>query len=524
MIPFGIGLGGAPGRYLIPRSLRFNSADSAYLSRTPGGAGNRKTWTFSAWIKLSDVGNNNRGIFDAYSADSDAGHFSIRKSGYSLQVYLWTTVLRSTTALFRDPSAWGHLVVAVDTTQAAAANRLRMYFNGSEIVAFSTSNDLSQNADTQVGNSALHRIGYDVGASAYSDMYLADAYLIDGQQLTPASFGMTDPATGQWVPIDASGISRGTTGFFLPFSDNSSTTTLGYDQGSGSNDWTLTNFSVASGAGNDSLTDTPTNNYCTLSPVNVYAGYQGRITNGMLDLDDNSLSGGRTGMGTFRPSSGKWYFEVRVDGILGQYPIWGWTNYDAGGSVFQNFDATGQKYVAGWVAYGAAFSNGDIAMCAIDFDAGKCWSGKNGTWYASGDPGAGTNEGSTFTAGTALSPTVSADSTTPVSCNFGQRPFSYTPPSGFLALCSENLTSDTVTASGTFTGNAAADGPFVFANGVGATLTLNGNAVTFGTHADKLANGFKLRTNSASYNASGSNTWAWTAGRPFRRGNAQGNP
>ncbi len=112
--------------------------------------------------------------------------------------------------------------------------------------------------------------------------------------------------------------------------------------------------------------------------------------------------------------------------------------------------------------------------------------------------------------------------------NFGQRPFSYTPPSGFKALNTQNVTSTVVTVSGSFTGNAAADGPFIWTNGNPATLTINGNGVTFGTDADKTAGGFKLRTSSASYNASGSNSWTATAGKRFvqvkKPNNAQVNP
>ena len=249
MMPFLCGAAGSPSRYLIARSLRFNSADSAYLNRTPAGAGNRQTWTFSSWVKRSGIGAASPMFHaGATSSQSDTNWLSIGFNGSDqLQVWGWSTIFRVSAQFFRDPSAWYHIVIAVDTAQGSN-NSIRCYVNGAEITAWGTQNNPGSSADTGVCSAAVHEIGYEPGNNLYANQYLADVYLIDGQQLTPSSFGMTDPATGQWVPIDASGIARGTTGFFLPFSDNSSTTTLGYDQGSGSNDWTLTNFSVTAGA------------------------------------------------------------------------------------------------------------------------------------------------------------------------------------------------------------------------------------------------------------------------------------
>jgi hypothetical protein len=179
-----------------------------------------------------------------------------------------------------------------------------------------------------------------------------------------------------------------------------------------------------------------------------------------------------------------------------------------------------------------AFATGDILQCAYDADSGKFWFGKNNLWWNSsvgttGDPSAGTNQTLTAAAATYF-PFVQlrqAAGTSIADINFGQRPFSYTPPSGFVALNTFNLPTGSVTTNGTFTGNANADGPFVYLNGVPTTMTINGNAVTFGTHSDKLANGFKVRSSSSSYNTSGSNTYSVsTTGATFKNSNAQGNP
>ena len=195
--------------------------------------------------------------------------------------------------------------------------------------------------------------------------------------------------------------------------------------------------------------------------------------------------------------------------------------YSASGNKLQSNSLT---------AYGNTFAANDVISVALDLDNQKIWFAKNGTWQASGDPAAGTNAAfSGFTVPTdGISAALSGYQSTGASGNFGQRAFSYTPPSGFKALNTQNIASAAVTTSGSFTGNAAADGPFIWANGNPATLTINGNAVTFGTHADKTAGGFKLRTSSASYNTSGTNNWTATAGNRFvqskKPNNAQVNP
>ena len=163
---------------------------------------------------------------------------------------------------------------------------------------------------------------------------------------------------------------------------------------------------------------------------------------------------------------------------------------------------------------------------ALDTATGKFWIGKNNTWLSSGDPAAGTNQIGTITGGTSYAPWFGCYTSTDVwSGTFGQQPFTYTPPTGFVALNAYNIAAGTVTTSGSFIGNLNADGPFVYLNGVPTTMTINGNAVTFGTQADKLANGFKVRSASALYNLATSNTYSVTTnGAVFKNANAQGNP
>ena len=170
-------------------------------------------------------------------------------------------------------------------------------------------------------------------------------------------------------------------------------------------------------------------------------------------------------------------------------------------------------------------------MLAYDFDNGKGWIGKDGVWFSpgatsGGDPANGTNPIFTnFTVGTTYVPILHLYVATSVTVNFGQRPFAYTAPSGFKALCTANLPSTTITTSGSYTGNGVADGPFVYLNGVPTAMTVGGNAVTFGTHADKLSNGFKVRTNNTTYNQNAVvyNYSITSTGDPFKTARAQSN-
>ena len=247
--------------YTIDQSLRFRSSASAYLNRTPASASNRKTWTWSAWVKRgtnNDIAATN--LFTSYSASSDSGNFQIAMIADTLRVFGWNTVWRNTTQVFRDFSAWYHIVVAVDTTQATANNRIRVYVNGTEVTAFATLNNPSPSDDLAINQAALHRIGAQSDTLAgYWDGYLTEINFIDGQQLTPSSFGQADSQTGVWQPKKYAG-TYGTNGFYLPFTDNSgaTSTTIGKDFSGNGNNWTPNNISVTAGSTYDSMTDVPT--------------------------------------------------------------------------------------------------------------------------------------------------------------------------------------------------------------------------------------------------------------------------
>jgi len=458
--------------YQISRSLRFNNADTAYLNRTPASASNRKTWTWSGWVKRNSF--NVFQYFFGASPDSFVNTFSIASFGagasedqlrfQDFQGGSQTCNLRSNQVL-RDPSAWYHIVLAADTTQATDTNRFKMYVNGVQITSFSTATYPTQNTDLTINNNVLQTLGYITSANTFNG-YMTEVNFIDGTQLTPSSFGQTDAQTGVWGPKAYSG-SYGTNGFYVNFSDNSNTTaaTLGKDYSGNGNNWTPNNFSVTAGAGNDSLVDSPTSygtdtgvggtvrgNYCTMNPLQN--GMTNAPRNGNLEIA-GSADIYRSLFGTFGVSSGKWYFEVVITSGSGVTNVaWSSTSsiYQYAGEASTSYGyelENGNKINNGGTsAYGSALTTNDVFMCAVDMDNLKLFFGKNGTWFASSDPVAGTSPAYTFSAGTyffQMRPYTGSSSV--VTTNFGQRAFAYTAPSGFKALCTQNLPTPTIGAT-----------------------------------------------------------------------------
>lgn len=511
------------------RSLRFNSADSAYLNRT-FSAINSLTYTFSIWVKRGALG---------VRQDLIGGVLIITANNQLIAgLGAGGANILSTSQVFRDPSSWYHIVLAMDTTQATASNRTKLYINGQQVTQFSAANYPAQNSATDLGTFTTGgTIGFGpYGSSGYFSGYMTEVNFIDGQALTPSSFGETNATTGQWQPKRYTG-TYGTNGFYLNFSDNSGTTatTLGKDYSGNGNNWTPNNFSVTPGAGNDSMIDVPTNwddggngrgNYCTMNPLSTV---NCTFANGNLNttLTTGSSPGSENAVSNFGMSSGKWYCEIVSTG--GNAPFLGIADASlqaagrtyASSSVWSYFP-DGRKFNGGTgTSYGASWTSNDVIGIALDMDAGTVTFYKNGISQGVAFSGL---TGRSLVAWVSTGTGSVGEVITFVS-NFGQRPFAYTPPSGFKALNTQNIAAGTITTSGTFTGNVNADGPFVWLNGVPTAMTINGNAVTFGTHADKLSNGFKVRTSSTSYNNTGSNTYSiTTTGARFKVANAQGNP
>jgi len=473
--------------YQISRSLRFNSADSAYLNRTPASATNQKTWTWSGWVKRSTL---RAGLTDPATIFNAGGNGFLARFSYAnqdqLEFYNYSGAAYQleviTTQVFRDVSAWYHIVFVLDTTQATSSNRFKVYVNGSQITAFSTATYPSQNADLLVNNTSVHAIGVLNGIGGYYNGYITDVNFIDGQALTPSSFGETNAQTGVWQPKAYSG-SYGTNGFYLNFSDNSNTTaaTLGKDYSGNGNNWTPNNFSVTAGAGNDSLVDSPTSygtdtgvggtvrgNYATLNPLSVVVG---TTSNGNLDGDTGTTNGGVVYATMNIPNSGKWYWEYTQTNTGTSYSGIETVVSSTSGSISNivRYIGDGTKQVDGTTSsYGASYGNTDIIGTAVDVDAGTVTFYKNGT-----SQGAITYA----TASINITPSWrdgSGSASLSYSANFGQRPFAYTAPSGFKALCTQNLPTPTIGATTATQAGKFFDVSTYTGNGTTQTITNSG--------------------------------------------------
>ena len=300
--------------YEVANSCRFNDDSDDHLDRTPSSSGNRRTWTWSCWFKRSSFTNNSR-VFVAYTDTSNRVEIGIHNESVNcFRVELLSSSSNSelqTDALFRDPSAWFHAVVAVDTTQGTASNRVKIYINGTQVTSFRSSSYPDQNTEYEINHTVEHNIGKSINFARPYDGYMCEVVLIDGQQLDATSFGEFDSDSPTvWKPIDVSGLTFGTNGFYLDFEDSSN---LGNDA-AGSNNFTVNNLTAI-----DQSTDTCTNNFCTWNPLANYtngvAFSEGNLeaTSGTNDQWD----GGRASIGF---SQGKWYFEcLFVAGVSTQY-------------------------------------------------------------------------------------------------------------------------------------------------------------------------------------------------------------
>lgn len=548
----------------IGHSLRVRRSASAYLSRTFGTPTSQTRALISLWYRPGWLlGGLCNAVFLANSNPTVSG-LIISGTGAFGATYENRLMLRNGNAtkdywnlVFRDPTSWYHIVVSFDTTQGTQADRAKCWVNGVE----QTKGGSSLGASEAIGflASGTQTINGNL-ASYYGDYYLARKVLLDGQcvqQSTAAvsSFGYLNTEINEWVTKSQSAVKAvvdagGTNSFMLDFDDATSLTTLGYDKSSKGNNWTLNNISLTAGVTYDWMLDVPGNSFAVLTPIQ-YQRVTTAYSEANLKWSRSSASNGAVSS-SIAFSSGKWYAEFTIAGTDGSQRIgiatitstvFGTSEVPFGGvSTSYAYQADGTKDNNSSAAYGSTFTNTDVIGVAVDMDSNKIWWAKNGVWQASGDPAAGTNSAFTVTAGVYVIG-YSGESSAACNANFGQAPlnasasydsasggyFRYTPPTGFKALCQSSLIAEgTVIVSGSFTGNASADGPFVWMNGVPKTLTINGNAVTFGTHADKIAGGFKLRTSSSSYNASGSNTWTATIDSNiqniFKYNNAEGNP
>ena len=471
--------------YEIERSLRFNDDDNAYLTRTPSGASNRTTFTLSVWVKRASNLDEFQRIFEAGADVSNRTYFTFdtddkleinHRDGGSEAVNL------TTTARFRDVSAWYHIVLAIDTTQSTSSDRIKIYVNGTQQTAFDTSTYPNSSKELDINSTAVHYIGRSVNNTSKLDGYVAEYNFIDGSQLTPSSFGATDVLTGQWNPRKYTG-SYGTNGFYLNFSTN----TFGTDGSGNGNNFTPQNFVLG-----DAVKDSPTNNFAVLRTHSTPEASGVALAEGNLKYTTGSSGGAgtqnRIAISTFLPTSGKWYAEVMATSSSGNQtagiipyaveespttdrPRYNIVNFNTG-QILKNLSGSGTTDT-----YGASISTNEVLCIYMDMDAKTVYYGKNGQW---GD-GSGSWNQSTPTSGSALGNSffnnktgghegfgisimsVTGGASITCTANFGQDStfagtlsaggnadangkgdFKYTVPANALAMCSANLPDPTI--------------------------------------------------------------------------------
>ena len=313
------------GGYEIDNSLKLERANSEKLARTPSSASNSKTWTYSFWLKRTQLGINSYHL-EAKGTGDKFFIFGFNENDQILFYDIFSDDYgKAFTRRFRDTSAWYHIVLRADTTDGTASNRMRLYVNGvQETTVTSDYGDFPQNHDTQINKAVVHNIGYRTDINQYASGYMAETCLIDGTSLGPDSFGEFDSDTGIWKPIDVSGLTFGTNGFYQDYKTGAD---LGADKVSGgnSNDYTETNIAAA-----DQATDTPTNNFCTLNVLDQRIDTPAVTTEGATVNVQDPGSGTGSVRGTMGASSGKWYWEFELDAFEGSslYYLYGISSLD----------------------------------------------------------------------------------------------------------------------------------------------------------------------------------------------------
>jgi hypothetical protein len=455
--------------YTINQSLRLRSSASAYLNRTAGSAptSNQKL-TISFWFKPSLY----RLTPEAwlFSSGTDSGRFGLYynvNASWGLEMGSGPIYVRPSRK-WRDPAAWYHIVIAVDTTQATSSDRVKWYTNG--VLEDNSDSYPAQNTTINWnGNGILNYIGR-FSDGRYYDGYLAEFNSVDGQQLTPSSFGQNDSQTGVWQPKKYGG-TYGTNGYYLPFSNTSSTSTLGNDFSGNGNTWTVNNISLTAGTTYDWMRDSPTlgtlaSNYATLNPLDKLGSSFPTTTNGNLRVTPVNSAVTST---IILPTTGKWYWEATL--TTGQYPEYGLARLDsAGGGTSTGVFGVYYNGNNIWLANSSdgitdgnhAINSGDIGLVAVDVDNNKLWLGRSrsGTivWAGGGNPATGASPtfsasggggvyATTFNALTWCFPLFASGGGSDVwDANFGQQAWVYTPPTGYKALNTYNLPTPTIGA------------------------------------------------------------------------------
>ena len=437
----------ASGGFAVDNSCRFNSgsSDDLRISDYSGAGTSRRIRTYSMWIKRSELS------YAVIFGGSGGDHW-VFTADHKIQINIGsgTDSRRITDMVFRDVSAWYHIVFAYDTTQGTASNRFTMWVNG-EVATTSIvggKNEVAQNEDALVFiNGDNSKIGSDGDSASYFDGYMAEWVFVDGQKLDADSFGEFDSDSNIWKPIDVSGLTFGTNGFYLNFADSSD---LGIDAGN-DNDFEPTNLTAI-----DQTTDTPTNNFATGNPLSPYVSRT--ISEGNL-VHTSTTTHWTSLFSTIGVSSGKWWIELKATagayhnfGIVNDFPvsengsIGDFTSIATQQIGYYSNSGT-RKLNENTAAYGDTWTNGDIINMSLNLDDNELKFYKNGAVQASGTA-------ITIPSGYTYFVGASVYNSSAVSFNFGSPAFAissgntdgndrgnfeYAPPSGYLSLCTANL-------------------------------------------------------------------------------------
>ena len=431
----------------ISNSLRFNRSDEAFLSLTPSG-NNGGTWTYSTWVKRSRLNDTstlldasvNGGVFDIINFPSD-NIFRYENNGSQ-------PGLINTSAKFRDTSAWYNVIVAVDTANSTAADRIKVYINGSEITDFISRTNFDPNDVTRINSNVEHRIGQSIQggvANLSFGGYMADINFVDGSQLGPSSFG--ELKENIWIPKDTSGLyaSAGANSFRLQFKNSAtgsaSSSTVGADTSGKNNHFSSTNIATT-----DNTTDSPTDNHATFNPeiimMNNASNYRaiGSFSDGNLLLTTDADN--ESGTVPFGASSGKYYMEFTSVNLAQRQQILVFSRDDFrgdSGAVTSSSDASGNA--TGSVSW----TSGDVIGIAVDLDNNKVFFAKNNNYFGSSNPATNTGGDSlTKLTGVGVRQDSGSTGTAPIRFNAGQIAFTHSPPSGFKSLSTAILNSPVI--------------------------------------------------------------------------------
>ena len=440
--------------YNVANSLRFNSGSSDYLTRTPSSATNQDLWSLSFWIKRSNLGSY-QSIYGVYANSTNQETLAFDDSDRLYwQLYQSSAVKGqlTTNRVFRDVSAFYNILIVYDSANGTAGNRMRMYINGVEETSFATDTNPSSGQDSQWNSTTAHTIGR-INTTNYMNGYISELVAVDGTALSPTDVGEFDEDSGIWKPIDVSGLTFGTNGFYLDFENSGS---LGADVSGNGNNFTVNNLTSG-----DQATDTCTNNFATLNPLDKPGtGNLPGFAEGNLHYNKTATGSGNNSQAnsTIAVNTGKWFFEIKA--LDSNAIIVGIDNadnptYDSHGNSINSSDGgiayynNGQKIVYGTASsYGASWTTNDIIGIAINLDDNEITFYKNGS-----------SQGaiSITTTGINYRPAImnnGYNSTSSAYMNFGNPPFSissgnsdgngygnfeYSVPSGYYSLNTKNL-------------------------------------------------------------------------------------